>query len=74
MRAVILCLVLSGCAAAPKVAGILPDDPLLDDCPHPVVLSATNGQLAGSILAYREALKLCNDDKAALRAKAKGQP
>lgn len=61
-------LALTGCATAPQVMKMTPPVDLLQDCPHPAVLTGTNGDLARGILAYREALSLCNNDKAALRA------
>jgi hypothetical protein len=40
---------------------------LLEDCPEPTVSYKTNGDLARAINDLRGALRLCNDDKAALR-------
>ncbi|APU00290.1 hypothetical protein HOR55_gp03 [Ralstonia phage RS-PII-1] len=54
---------------------LLPPDELLADCPEPAPpAERTNAGLAGSVLDYRRALALCNTDKAALRAWAKGEP
>jgi hypothetical protein len=55
-------LALTACAAQVRT---LP--PYLEDCLHPVVDTSTNGGLARGLLAYRRALRVCNDDKAALR-------
>jgi hypothetical protein len=63
----VLVSALSACASAPEVVKLKPPVDLLQDCPHPTVATATNGDLARGILAYREALTLCNNDKAALR-------
>ncbi len=59
-------ILLAGCAGVqPKPEA--PNADLLMDCPTPTVQAKTNGQLASTLLAYRDALKNCNDDKAALR-------
>lgn len=55
-------LALTACAAQVKAP-----PPYLEDCPHPTVDTTTNGGLVRGILAYRAALRSCNDDKAALR-------
>lgn len=58
-----LCLLaLTACASQVKAP-----PPYLEACPHPVVDRTTNGGLADGIRAYRQALRDCNDDKAALR-------
>lgn len=58
----------SGCASVPApTLKMLPPVELIQECPHPVVSTNTNGDLARGILAYRESLTLCNNDKAALR-------
>jgi hypothetical protein len=46
---------------------VLPPVELLADCPHVVEAYQTNGQLAQTILAYRDSLVKCNIDKQALR-------
>lgn len=67
MKAALLCFLLAGCASAPTVTKMLPPVDLLQDCGPVIELHATNGDLAGTILDYRKALHLCNNDKAALR-------
>jgi hypothetical protein len=58
----------TGCATrSPEVAKQYPPTDLLADCPHPVVNVTKNKGLAEGILAYRQALDKCNNDKAALR-------
>jgi hypothetical protein len=47
---------------------------LLQDCPHPNTLVATNGDLLRLLRAYEAALGACNIDKQALREWAKEQP
>lgn len=65
----LMVLLLASCASvAPGPQRILPPIDLLQDCPEPPILAGTNGQLAQSILALRDALRGCNRDKAALRA------
>lgn len=44
-----------------------PPAALLAPCAEPAVDATTNGGLVKSLLAMREALRLCNDDKTALR-------
>lgn len=60
---------LSGCATAPEFreARDLPPAQLLQECEAPSPIVTTNGDLARYILALKQALNLCNDDKAALR-------
>lgn len=59
---------LMGCAAlTPEVVKQYPPTDLLADCPHPVINVTKNKGLAEGILAYRDALDKCNNDKAALR-------
>ena len=61
-------MALSGCAAlSPTVLKLMPPAELLQACPSPEYPVGTNGQLAAGILAERNALALCNNDKAALR-------
>lgn len=50
---------------------LLPPDDLLQDCVPIVVTVTTNGDLLKLIQSYRNALDLCNADKAALRAWSK---
>ena len=62
-------LLLAGCVTAqPVVVKLLPPTDLLQDCLPPTYTVATNGDLATGILLERNALALCNIDKAALRA------
>ena len=49
----------------------LPSPELLRDCPSPVLTYRTNGELAEAIIAWRNALAVCNIDKATLREWAK---
>lgn len=61
-------LLLAGCATrAPEVVKLTPPASLLADCEHPVINVTKNKGLAEGIVAYREALDKCNNDKAALR-------
>ncbi len=66
-------LALAGCGVTIPQAS-QPPASLLEDCPHPEVRFSTNGELAEGLLAYREALILCNNDKSALREWAKEGP
>lgn len=67
--AVLVTGLLVGCSVIPtsKVPVELPPTALLQECPIPEATVATNGQLAQWALSLKYALKLCNDDKAALR-------
>lgn len=68
-------------AATLSACGILPHTPspatppwaLLEDCPEPRVTVNTNGDLVRHTRAMRDALRSCNDDKAALREWAEKQ-
>lgn len=52
----------SGCASWPGNAPpARPDPALLQLCPDPDGSAATNGLMAEWLLAYRKALRLCND-------------
>lgn len=64
-----LALLLAGCAHThlPGTQIVTPPGVLMADCPHPEGSAGTNGDLARWLLAYREALKLCNNDKEGLR-------
>lgn len=65
-------LLVVGCATpVPQVVRILPPAELLQDCPVPQVQLRTNGDMANHIMDLRSALKVCNNDKAALRDWAK---
>jgi hypothetical protein len=65
-------LLMASCAAVtPTSTKLLPPASLLADCPAPAPTVSTNGELVDYILALRGALRLCNDDKAALREWAK---
>jgi hypothetical protein len=61
-----LILLLSGCSTV-QIVRELPPVELLADCPNVVEAYQTNGQLALTILAYRDSLVKCNIDKQALR-------
>jgi hypothetical protein len=63
----LLVLALTGCASWRQPAAATPPWALLEDCPEPIPEAATNGGLARSLRALRDALRSCNDDKAALR-------
>jgi hypothetical protein len=66
-------MALSGCQAlAPTVLKLMPPAELLQDCPSPEYSVRSNGDLAKAILAERNALALCNNDKGALRRWADG--
>lgn len=59
---------LTGCATLPwEVTKVHPPAALLEPCPAPEWRVATNGELARTLLDYRQALRLCNNDKEALR-------
>lgn len=63
-----LFLGLTGCATKlPTVLKLYPPTDLMQDCLAPTYTVATNGDLATGILLERNALALCNIDKAALR-------
>lgn len=66
-------LALSGCAGStPLLVRDLPPEVLLQDCPEPPANIRTNKDLAEWALALRQALRVCNNDKAALREWATG--
>ena len=65
--AILALALLAGCSALPKPGAILPPATLLADCPEPPAVFTTNGELADYALELRTALRLCNNDKAALR-------
>lgn len=59
---------LTACAQAPiKTIRELPPAALAADCEHPAMRVSTNGQMAHTLLAYKQSLTMCNNDKAALR-------
>lgn len=61
-------LMMASCAAVTHPTSTLkPPESLLMDCPEPGGRPQTNGQLADYALALRNALRVCNNDKAALR-------
>lgn len=68
-----LCLLalLTGCASAPQLTALAPPQPLLQDCPHPDLPVATNGDLLRLLRAYEATVEACNIDKRALREWAK---
>ena len=68
MWAVLVALILSlpACKTL-EVVRELPSPELLGDCPSPVLTYRTNGELAEAIVAWRNALAVCNIDKATLR-------
>ena len=60
---------LMGCATAPPVVlKLLPPADLLQECVAPTYSVVTNADLASGILLERNALAICNIDKASLRA------
>ena len=62
-------LLATGCAITPPlVVKLLPPADLLQDCLAPTYTVVTNGDLATGIMLERNALALCNIDKASLRA------
>ena len=64
-KPMLLCLlVFGGCTS---VTVRTPPAALLADCPEPAVAVTTNRELAAALLATRQALRLCNADKQALR-------
>lgn len=62
-------LALAGCTTVPVIQA--PPEHLMQDCPIPAVQAEKNGDLPKTILAFKAALRSCNDDKAALREWAK---
>jgi hypothetical protein len=60
---------ITGCASNPvfREAREVPPAQLMQDCPAPSPIVTTNGELASYILSLKQVLRLCNDDKAALR-------
>ena len=68
-----LILVLAGCSTT-KVVRELPSPELLADCASVPEAYQTNGQLAQTLLAYRDSLAKCNIDKQALREWAGDKP
>ena len=75
MQAVLVSLILalSGCSTA-KLVRELPSPELLADCAYVSEAYQTNGQLAQTLLAYRDSLAKCNIDKQTLREWAKDKP
>lgn len=65
-----LILSLSGCSTkvVPKTKVVLPPSILLGDCPIPRIGGDTVKDLMDYSLELQAQLKLCNTDKAALRA------
>ena len=57
----------AGCATAPMPQRDLPPLALLEPCEEPVAVLSTNQALVEYTLALRTALRLCNNDKEALR-------
>lgn len=65
--------ILAGCAGVPttQVIKAVPPEYLLQDCEVPAIRFNTNGDLVDAIVAFRGALRVCNNDKEALREWAK---
>lgn len=61
----LMCVMLTGCLGTFKL--VKPPDELLKDCPAVSRIYETNRDLVDGIIDYREALKLCDADKKALR-------
>jgi hypothetical protein len=64
---IFLGLTVASCAHVTPASRVLPPVELLRDCPHPAGSAATNSSLAEWLLSYRDALRLCNIEKQALR-------
>jgi hypothetical protein len=64
---------LLGACSTTKYVKELPPVDLLAECPSPIVGYSTNADLAKAIIAYRDALALCNIDKSSLRDWAKDE-
>lgn len=62
---------LSGCASTPVYVREVPPAALLEPCEEPASTLETNKDLAEWALALRTALRVCNNDKEALRHWAK---
>ena len=62
----LLIALLTACSTTKYVKELPPVD-LLAECPSPIVGYSTNADLAKAIIAYRDALALCNIDKDSLR-------
>jgi hypothetical protein len=67
---ILVLLLLPACGTVKYVKEAPPHELLLD-CPTVIEKIKTNGELAETILAYRNALKACNIDKESLREWAK---
>ena len=67
MRYAVLCLAfaLVGCASAPTQTSV--PESLLVPCEAPAVNPSTNAGLLNGLTEYADALRRCNDDKAAIR-------
>ena len=65
----VLALLLTGCATQTQKVLVreLPPPELLRECLHPSIDVETNADLANGIMAYSDALELCNVDKRALQ-------
>lgn len=73
-RALAACLLafsLSGCAGLRAPTAIGADAGLLQACPEPAGSAETNGAIAAWLLAYRGALRACNDQIEAFKESAK---
>lgn len=69
MRRVLMlvALLVTSCATATPGLRLLPPVELLQDCSEPPYRTGTNGQLAEALVSFRDSLRACNRDKAALR-------
>ena len=63
-----LLLSLSACAGKTHYNILVPPTDLMADCPEPKPRLVTNEDLTIGYLDMRQALRVCNADKAALRA------
>jgi hypothetical protein len=69
----VLSLALGGCAPAPIAAPCYPPVVYLQEIPEPRLQGQTNKALAAHVLDLREALRLANSDKRALKEWAENQ-
>jgi hypothetical protein len=69
----LLATLMAGCGVLSPPPAATPPWALMEDCPEPQAQVKTNGDLVRHIRALRDALRSCNDDKAALRSWADKQ-
>lgn len=70
------CLLLAGCAAIPATPKdpVRPDPSFLQPCPDPEGSAETNGLMADWLLAYRKALRSCDNQITTFKEPSNGRP